>query len=234
MLREVRPYSATPRKREQTRRHGHVRQSRDLSNAVGLLAGVVALWFAWPSAWRLLGQMVREGLSDWHAVGGDASAFPTLLAAAVLSGLVAVAPVAIAALAATLAAHLLQTGFLITPPSPRRSTGSWLALRLSPEAFLTASMAALKLAAIAWAAAGALGVLSPGEGGSLALGAAMAVFAGRCLPALLALGALDYALQHWRFEQRMRMTRAELEAEQRETEGHPTTRARRRKQRGKS
>ena len=234
MLGDIRPYTATPRRREEARRRGHVAHSRDLSVVVGLAASLLALRFAAPAAWDVLREMARRGFSDWQTVGEDPSRLVGLTGQAAALGLLALGPVMVATAVATLGAHLLQTGFLLRPPGVRPegasgfSPGPAMARVFSLDSLVAVVLAGLKLLTLAWAAWGAVQALAA-QSGLDALGPAAAVGGGRAIVSLAALACLDYVYRQWQFEQGLRMTRAELEAELRETEGHPITRARRRR-----
>jgi flagellar biosynthetic protein FlhB len=233
LLGDIRPYPPTPRKREEARRRGHVPHSRDLSVAAGLAAGVVTLWLTGPLAWGTLGDVARRGLSDWRLVHGDAGALASQAGSTTVAGLLAVAPAILATVAATAMAHLLQTGFFLGPPARpeglRFDTGAGLSRLLSIDGLAAVISGALKLVGMLWATLGGLEVLADAKDGTLPLGLAIGMTATRAVVAIVALGALDYGYRILRFESQMRMTRAELEAELRETEGHPITRTRRRR-----
>lgn len=234
MLGDFRPYAPTPHRREEARRRGEAACSRDLSVAAGLIAAAAVLALTWPGIWNTLQCAARRGLTRWQNADVEPGALIELAGETITAGLLALAPALLAAFAATLGTHLLQTGFLLRPPAfaidaSRFSLGHATARLLSLDTLIEATSAVLKLLALTWAAWGAVAVLTPAKDGTLILGQALAVGAGRAIVALAVLGALDYTYRRWRFEQRLRMTRTELEAEIRETEGHPITRARRRR-----
>ncbi len=234
MLRDIRPYAPTPHKREEARRRGETACSRDLSVAAGLLAAVAVLGLTWSGVRDALQQALRQGLTQWQPVGVEPEALLEFAGETMVVSLLAIAPTLLTASIATFGTHLLQTGFMLRLPAapfntPRLSLGHATSRLFSLDVLIEVISAVLKLLALAWAAWGAMAVVFPAREGVLILAPALSVGAGRAVAALGALGALDYAYRRWRFEQGLRMTRAELEAEIRETEGHPITLMRRRR-----
>ncbi len=232
MLRDIRPYAPTPHKREEARRRGEAAYSRDLSVVAGLLAAIAVLALTWPAVWGTLQETGRRGLTQWQAADVEPTALLEFAGETMMVSLLAIAPTLLTAFAVTFGTHLLQTGFLLRTPAvtldvSRFSLEHAIARLFSLDTLIEVISAVLKLLALTWAAWGAMTVLLPAKEGVLILGTALSAGAGRAIVALGALGALDYAYRRWRFEQGLRMTRAELEAEMRETEGHPITRARR-------
>jgi flagellar biosynthetic protein FlhB len=232
---------ASPRKREEARRRGHVARSADLSAAAVLLAGVLALEAAGGGLFAGLSASVTGVLGGLAEIDGEpgalAAAFAGLLRAA-LGGLL---PLVLAGLAAAAAVGLAQSGFLFTaspmaPSLERIDPVAGFGRMLSGRSLARVLAGLLKLGVVAgvaaltlrgnWADLASLGV-RPFEDG-VAVGASTLLSLGlRCALALALLGLLDYAWQRHAWERDLRMSRAEVREELRRFEGDPATRERR-------
>jgi type III secretion protein U len=231
----------TPRRLAQARRRGEVACSREFTGAVGLAAGALALAAAGGPLLAGLAGVVRHGLAA--AVDPARSPAAALLDAAGEVARLSALP-ALVAVAAGAVAGLVQTGGLLAPAAaaprlerldPARGLAGFLSrerLALTGLGLLKAGLvlalalhwlrgAAPVLAGLPRAAAPA-GALSglPGLLGPLAL---------RLLAALVAFGAADLLLARWRHLRRLRMTRQEVQREQRDDEGDPHHKAARRR-----
>jgi flagellar biosynthetic protein FlhB len=232
---------ATPHRRQQARREGHVAKSQDLGSAALLLVGLGAL--------RMLGGGLVNFLADYcrTQLGGEpwlaadttfaVSHWSTLLwllgrRLLPLLGLLCLAGAAV---------NVFQIGFLFLPQR--------LALdftRLDPLAglrrvFSAASMVRLSFGVIKLTIALAVaGMVLYGQRAAILgltglMPAAVAVQMTDILfwtalkvgAALLVLAMLDYAYQWWRNEQDLKMTPQELREEMRNLEGNPQVIARR-------
>lgn len=239
---EDRTEPATPRRRQEARERGHVARSGDLSAAVVLLAGVLALTLMGSTFVGGLATAVRTVLGGLAGFDGDAATLSTRFGAVALSGLTGMAPFLIAVLVAAVAANLVQVGFLFTggqmAPSmerldPVRGFGRIFSLRALARLFA----GFLKVAAVG----GVVALTIWGERQRLA-GLAAADFPGavgygsglvmtvslRAALALLVLGLLEFAYQRWQYERDLRMSRHEVREELRRFEGDPRIRERRR------
>nr|BAL53943.1 flagellar biosynthesis protein FlhB [uncultured Planctomycetota bacterium] len=233
----------TERRRQRAREEGHVAVSHELTAAVLLLAGVLALVVAGNhlgvSLIRRLGQAVEHcRQQEWS--------FERLIEVCQENGwsvLGSITSLLLMIALAGLATHLAQTGLLFVP-----GLVSWHVERISPatgwarlvswSAVWRTGLACGKVILLMvvgwWALSGRgeqiaswsdipLAVAVP-EVWSLAM--RLALYAGLCL---LALGLADYAWQRWRYERQLMMTRWELKEELRQDEGDPHMRARLRK-----
>ena len=233
----------TPRRLEQARKEGQIPSSRDLTQAVqlalavGLLAGL-----AWPLL-EGLKQCYRGLFREAFRSGFEAGPWGRRMAAqawGLLGGPLGVAGLlGMALLLASLAMHMIQTGFAITPKRLKLDFS-----RLNPAARLRelpaqnlreTIKAVLLFPLFAWACwvvvrdnlEGFLGL--PAQ--SLVAGAA--VVAGsieslmwKAVAALLALGALDYFRGRFSLRRKLRMTKLEVRQEQKDLEGNPLIKAR--------
>lgn len=232
--------SATPKRREEARGEGKVARSTELTNALALLAGVAALAF--------LGGRLMQRLSDLFRslLAASPSGFST--EAGVYVGFQQLAlqitailfPLLVSLVAVGLASNVLQVGFMLTgkPISPRWSLidpiegfKRILSLRSVTE-LLKSILKVCIIGLIAWVTLKSdldrLVPLTGVDGAVLVgqVGAATVRLGLRVGLALLVLGILDYGYQRWEFERSIRMSRQELEEEQKQTEGDPQVKAR--------
>ncbi len=241
MPREDRTEAATPKRRQEARRHGQVARSVEVNSAAVLLATLGALGIWGPSMFECL----RAAMSDFLGKllsGHDVSpsALSTLATTSLAAAGRAAGPVVAAGFAAGLAANLAQVGFFFTaePLAPRLS-------RLDPVAGLARLFSGRALAELAKSAAKvavigyygytglrrdypvlvATSAMEPAQ--ILLTTASITLRTGfRIWVALAVLSALDYAYQRWEFLASLRMTKQEVKEELRETEGDPLLRAR--------
>lgn len=232
--------SATPKRREDARREGKVARSTELTHALMLLVGVGALSAFGGRMVRGLGDLTRSLLIELpHPIRGEAAviqAFERLS----LQVLFILLPLLLALIAVGLASNILQVGFLLTarPLMPRWSVLNpfegfrrMLSLRSLTElvkSILKVSIIGL----IAWftvkADLDAIVPLVGASGGELLtrVGQATVRLGLRVGGALLVLAALDYGYQRWEYERSLRMSRQEVEEEQKQQEGDPRIKGR--------
>jgi flagellar biosynthesis protein FlhB len=219
----------TQRRREEARREGKIARSNDLVAAATLLASLILLQVTAPRLIAACRAIVRDSLASPDS--------QVAISIAPIGR--AVLPVLVGLIAAALAINLAQTGFLLRwklnfevfEPS------AGFAKVFSKRSATTLVMNAVKFLAAAWIAWEAgnkvidqivgLQHLAPADG--LSAGAAIVFGVGvRISIVLLLLAAIDYAIERWRFEQELRMTRREVKDELRQMEGDPAIRQRRR------
>jgi flagellar biosynthetic protein FlhB len=238
---EERSLPATARRRQRARERGQVARSGELTAGVALLAAVGAL------AATVRGGVA--GLQGWaahvwgHLPAGGLDVGQTMAVWA--QGGVALArlagPPLIAAALGAAAAGLAQTGLVLSlgPLVPRLALLNPLggvrriASRRSLVELTKAALKAAAVIALAWGPAwrclqALLGGQSAGAAAA-AVGAAVLAVLRRGAVLALAVGAADYLYQRYEHELTLRMTRAELREELRETEGDPAMRLRRRR-----
>jgi flagellar biosynthetic protein FlhB len=232
---------ATPRKREEARRRGHVARSADLSAALVLLAGVLALEAAGSGLFSGLSASTGGILGRLDELNGDRSSLAAAFGSTFRAAFLGLFPLVLAALAVGIAVNLLQTGFLFTgeplaPKLDRLDPVAGLGRLLSGRSLVRALAGVLKLAVVGavagltlWARRDDLLSLSArGVEDAVAWSASALLALGlRCSLALALLGLLDYAWQRRAWELDLRMSRAELREELRRFEGDPMTRERR-------
>jgi flagellar biosynthetic protein FlhB len=221
---------ATPRRRQEARRRGQVAVSRDLTAAVSLL--VLSIFFLiWGPSWlgelaTSFGLMVGDlGQSPFTALADLGGSFAAL----------AIVPLALA-FAVTLMTGFAQTGLLLRPAAlipdfTRLNPAAGLQRLFSRQALVQAGKSLLELVLLGVLAFTTLSGLVPTLlNGAAPAGVALAVFqtaaglAVKLAVVYLLLAVFDYAFQRRQMEQRLRMTRAEVREEARQTEGAPEVR----------
>jgi flagellar biosynthetic protein FlhB len=230
----------TPKRRQEARRRGHIARSRDLGTALVLLTalGLLMVWGPWAAARQ------KGWLGTWLAALEPGRVQPgevwSLFYGITLTLAGLLAPVWGGLTVASLAAAMLQGGFLF---APRRLAPDFSRLLLLPglkrllsgQALLELAKALVKVALI-----GGLAYLSvsplfsrlpellfsdPSRLPGFLASTGIAV-GWRILLGLLVLGLLDYLLQRYRFEKNLKMTKQEVKEEMRQTEGDPRLKAR--------
>jgi flagellar biosynthetic protein FlhB len=235
---ESRTEQATPRRRHKARERGEVARSRELSAALCLVAITAFLWWQ-PQTWR----------GDWRTL------FDRTLAAAVQSDLASsmpllswtgwtllqwATPVLLLAWIVSVAGSLAQGGLILAPaaltPKPDRlnpaanlqrifSLGALQGLlkSLIPTAFL--GYLVVGVLARDWNEFFQMSRVSPGASLSFLFSRAFEISWKGGLVFLLWSG-FDVLLARFNYERNLRMTRQEVREDFKETEGHPTIKAR--------
>lgn len=235
-----RTHGATPRRREEARRQGQVARSPELGSALVLLAAMVALVGLGPALLMRLAQIQRALLSGmWIRIESPESAIFTFQKLSAES-LLALAPFVLVLLAAGIVSNVAQVGFLFTtkPLAPKwsvldpiqgfaRKFGRRGAVELVKTIFKLAIIAGVAYLTLS-ANLGDLVPLIGADGGTLLsrVGHITVQLGTRVGLALLALAAFDYGYQRWEYEQSIRMSRKEIEEEQKQMEGDPHVKAR--------
>jgi flagellar biosynthetic protein FlhB len=217
----------TPRRREEARKQGIVPRSAELTGAAVLFAGTLFGVLLFPSWLHSLSSAMNALLvrGDWSPLVRDVMLKPLLFVA----GLMLVA----------FLAGAIQTRFLFTlyplrfdwqkvnPVSGFKRMFSLMTLWDGTRAVLKAAFVGyvgfvtLKAGWDAVLATSATDVRT----GASTLGSVGLGLLWRCVVVLLLLSAIDYAIQWWRVERNLRMTRQEVKDELKQTEGDPNIKA---------
>jgi len=217
----------TPRRREEARKQGIVPRSAELTGAAVLFAGTLFGVLLFPSWLHSLSSAMNALLvrGDWSPLVRDVMLKPLLFVA----GLMLVA----------FLAGAIQTRFLFTlyplrfdwqkvnPVSGFKRMFSLMTLWDGTRAVLKAAFVGyvgfvtLKAGWDAVLATSATDVRT----GASTLGSVGLGLLWRCVVVLLLLSAIDYAIQWWRVERNLRMTRQEVKDELKQTEGDPNVKA---------
>ena len=230
----------TPRRRREARESGQVARSQDLTAAVLLLAGFVALTLIGPRLWLSLVAILRASLSP-ESPGSLGELLP-FAGAVCIEVFKRLGPYLLILFLAILLGVFAQIGFLLTwkPLTPSLSKinplngikrlfsmrSVMLALINFGKLLVVATVAYL---ALAGSAAAIIYASTFDFYDAFRLGASMVFGASMKLGvALLILALLDYAWQRYRHERDLRMTKEEVKDEFRSMEGDPQIRRRRR------
>jgi len=238
MARDDRTEQATPRRRQKAREKGRVARSRDLAGALVTLVGLlVLLWVSgaelqrWRGWWR--------GLPEFAAHADFNSAMPVLTWTGVAVLRWIVAPLGLIWLLA-LGSSLAQGGLVfsaeaLVPNAGRMSPGKKLGQMFSiaglgPPAKSMIPFSVLLYLGFAMLARDWEVLLRAGRGpvravGEFAYQRALEICWKSTLVLLLWAG-IDYLLQRQKLERDLRMTKQELRDEYKETDGHPSVKAR--------
>jgi len=233
MANDNRTEKATPRRRQKARERGQVARSRELSSSLALAAGVLSLAYRLPGSIRQFGRFLER----WLASAPNRQALPVSAALTDAGALLWswCAPLMLGAFAVAAAASLAQGGPVVAAEALAPQWG-----RLNPANKLSELMSVQSAAALlkSLLPAGAVcylsfAVLARDWGQLLGSGRttpqATAHWLGRHLVeigwksalVMVAWSGLDYLVQRYRHEQRLRMSKQEVREEFRENEGDP-------------
>jgi flagellar biosynthetic protein FlhB len=231
----------TPRRRQKAREEGRVARSHELAAAALLLAGTTLL--ASTGGGRIGGELLRlfrVGPGWLTTEEPSVLSAVSLIRTVVAQAFMALLPFAVGLAVVALAVGLVQTRGNATwqplKPDPsrlnpiagfRRILGADAALNLVKSILKLATLGVVTYLVLraAWPHFIELGDASASEVAG-ALSRATIRLALTVSVAFLALGALDWAVQFFRLEKQLRMSRQEVIQEHREQEGDPQIKAR--------
>lgn len=240
--RDSKTEEASQRRREQSRSEGQVAYSTDLSTGLVLTALAAILWLGGPVIGDSLLGAFRQTLShaprtDWNVMHG--SMVGRWLVGATWS---AVGGFSLAILLVSVGAGLLQAGFHISTETIAIKWERLLPTRGWQKLFSMESMTKV-LAAVAkialagtvvwlvirgdWQVISTAGRVSVRHAVLTGWSTAVWLLLMLGLSALI-VGAADYGFQWWRHEQNLKMTKEEAKQEQKEENGDPHVRSKRR------
>lgn len=234
-------HAPTPHRRQQAREKGHVPFSQDLSSALVLLGGALALLFLGNGLAQMLGQLMQSHLREARLTADPAtvsSHFHQVLHHMARGCM----PLLLILMIVGAFANVLQTGFLFLPHRIMPDVARLSLLRGLQRIFSTAGVMRLMLGLfkvfVIFVVAGTVLYVRRAE---------LVTAAGFELPtltyflfdilfkttlwvglALLLLALIDYAWQRQRHERDLRMTPQEVREEMRSLQGDPQINARRR------
>lgn len=228
----------TPRRLERAREKGQAPVSHEVAGFAGLVGAALALSFLVPP----LAQRLAVRLAAWFETPGlaDTETALALLAATAWPTLWLLLGVALMVALPALAAHLLQTGMLVSaahlkPQWARISPLAGLKRLVSPETLMQFAKSILKLAVlgvVVWhVLAGDLPRLAasaawPPEGLLAAAAGPFAKVLAATLAVLAVITAIDILFTRLRHVRQLRMSRHDLREEMKEAEGDPHLKAR--------
>ena len=235
---------ASQRRLEQAREEGQVPQSRELSAFLVLIAGSGALWVT--GSWLAGGVagIVRRGLTLDRAAAFDADALPHALMGLAGDALLALAPLFLVLLVASLAAPFLLGGFHFSTKALTPDFSRLDPLKGFGRMFSAYSVAELVKAVLKSLLVGGIAVWTvmhekdamfaligqPIDAGLYSLGRMLLSSTLSIVAGLALIAAIDVPFQLWQYHSRLRMTKEELRQEHKELEGDPQLKARIRSQ----
>ncbi len=233
---------ATPRKREEARKQGNYAHSHDLTQAVLLLSGLMAL----SCVGGMLAQAQITFFRNWLGhinLRPDQNLSQVLIEdwpRAILPVLLPVMACVLVTVTASVAIEILQGGFFINPEglAPKWERLNFLngfKRIFSFNSAFGAVTGMAKIAVIAWSAWRVLGMLTEEAPNwwHLPVGALMplcgdwAIRLGyNAILPMVFLAAVDYGFKRWRHEKELMMSREEIREETRQQEGDPHVKGR--------
>ena len=233
----------TPKRQKDARERCQVARSRDLSAAISLAAATLALaWFG-QSMVSAIAARLASGLSTLadhaHASLAPAHVIDQLWADAAVLARVSGPPALIAGFASVVAS-IAQVGWGWSPKalhvswerlSPQQGLSKLKPMQAAPETF----KAVTGMIVVGWASylivrdfyvqAPSLMGMTPGDSAKVAWDMLWRLLWQAGL-ALVALGAIDFAFQYWRWFMQLKMTRKELQDEAKQNDGRPEVKSR--------
>jgi len=233
-------FPPTPRKKERAREEGNVARSQDLTSAVGLFGGLIALWFVPPLTFEYFSNMLRHFLGDdWHLpiTPEDIQIIFLDMTKYIFGGAL---PYILIMMACGLAISFAQVGFLWTgkPLIPKLNrinpiTGfrKYFSLRTYYELAKNILKLALLMVMVYYALRNRWQEIITLPNFSIfdilyLTGDLFFALWWRIALVMLVLGVIDYGFQWWQREQDLRMTVREMQEEIKETEGDPAIKRR--------
>lgn len=233
---------ATPRKREEARRRGHVLRSREVAGAASLMAGLMVLGVL---AGGIKAKVEGVALRTWGSLSSFDLSFGMVLWLGKELGyvvLLTVLPLLAAALAVSISSNILIGGLVLSgsqlsPEFSRLNPLAGLRRLLSGRSLFETMKALLKLVGISYVVwrwvsstvetAPAMLAMDFWEAVSLTMDKVHRSMVESGL-VLGGLAFLDFYYQRKEFEAGLRMTREELKEELKRSEGQPEAKARQR------
>lgn len=233
---------ATPKRRREAREEGNIARSQDVANATLLLGAVLVLSSGIKPFLGALASLLEKSLAGDHLASGiRPEEVAEILFPPLVEGATAATPIVLGATIIGVLAHLWQVGFMtsgkaLMPKFERLNPASGFERIFGIQGVIKTLMDVLKVVVVAWIAwSFATGVLPQivalPEVGLLrgfeeigSIGLTLALQAGA---ALVVLGILDYAVQRFKHERDLRMTKQQVKEEFKESDGDPEVKRRR-------
>ncbi len=228
---------ATPKKRQDARKKGHVFQSREISSAMVLMSVYVALRIFGNNIYNQIIVYTTKVLTEYPQISD--LYMPDILIRIFIDGIIVflntVGPILIIALLTGLIVSYAQVGFLFTletlkPEFGRINPFSGFKRVFSMRSIVELLKAVLKIVFIGYVAYGyinsqAAAIMSLMGKDLLKIASFIGLtslnLAIRICVALIILGVFDFIYQWWDYEKNLKMSKQEVKEEYRQTEGNP-------------
>jgi flagellar biosynthetic protein FlhB len=237
---QERTEEATPKRREEAREKGQVAKSRELASVAVLGASLIYFYFGASGLITRMMEMMKSHFMRSGTLKLTIESVQPFAMDIVLQAFIILAPFLIIMIVASLAANVLQVGFMFSTQSIMPEFSKIDPIKGFARMFSVRSLAELiknilKIAiitAVAWFTvrneiAGTL-PLPEYEVGDIAIFIGLVSFKILIMTCwvLVALAILDYVYQKWEFERGLKMTRQEIRDENKHTEGDPLIKGR--------
>lgn len=231
--REGRTEQATPRRRQKAREEGRAARSRDLTSTAAMTGVLAVIWFAGSASLNRISGLMTELFRFRRLYDPIETVRLTFVETMRI-----LAPFLIAGAALSVAAAVVQSGFVARPlrlQLDRVNPISGIRRLFSATGFGDAFRSLVKFGAggaVLYLTIKQILPMLPGLAAlqfRYALSAAGGLIAKAVLPVLtvyIVLAAIDYLYERWMFERSIRMTKEEVREELRETEGDPLVKSR--------
>lgn len=231
---------ATPKRREKAREEGQVAKSRELASVAVLGASLLYFYFGASDLMTRITDMMKSHFVRSASMSLTIDNIQPLAIDLILQALLILAPFLILIIVASLAANLLQVGFVFSPKAiePKFSKINPLAgfqrmFSLQSLAELVKSILKIVIIAmVAWLTvrgeiASTLPLMDQEVGDILIYISRVSfrILSTTCW-VLVALAILDYAYQKWEYERNLKMSKQEVRDENKQTEGDPLIKGR--------
>jgi flagellar biosynthetic protein FlhB len=238
---QERTEQATPKKRQEARKRGHVPKSQDLVAAASLLGAVILLTAVAKNASLESVNFLQASLSQNFVLQTDVATFASSLSLQILRVLSKLFLFFLVIAATSVAANLLQTGVLVIPDkvapnfsriNPFKNFARLFSFgTLGQLGFALFKITILALVLIFSLRRDFETIVSLPNGDVLPIvlfiGAFLKRLAFLLCGTLLALGVLDYAVKRFFYERQLRMTLQELKEEIKEESGNQQAKGKR-------
>lgn len=231
---------ATPKRREDVRKRGQIARSIEVATAVSLLGAWIVMRAFGQGALQQMADLLTESFGAIRRPDLSPAGLQSLSTALMLRFLVVMAPIIGMLLLAGFAANVLQVGLHLTPGAAKPQFSKINPINGFQRIFSVRSLAELAKSLIKLGIVGYLGYQvinnrmnelmrltgSDFHGGIAVMGEVAMELLLKVGAAYVVLAAADYAFQKWQFERGIKMTKQEVQEEQRSQDLAPQIRNR--------
>jgi flagellar biosynthetic protein FlhB len=231
---------ATPKKKEDARNKGQAAKSKEVSSIAILAAGTIYLFFNAGELTDKLGANIKQTFINIPQITSGDMGLDTYMSQTIQNFLVMILPILILLVVVSLAANLLQTGFILsveplTPDLSKIDPVKGFGKIISKRSMAELLKSIFKIVIVGWAAFSILkndySLMIPlmyqdNVQIMSMLGRISLKVVTRCCYVIFVLAVLDYLFQKWEFEQNLKMTKQEVKEEYKQTDGDPMIKSR--------